>query len=666
MEYSFSQQHRYNGYMALTVLLFFLLASCSQPINEKPFVIPEIQTWEGGSGHFAITGKTALVISPSDANLQKTIETFAMDYQTMFKKDLSVEIREPKAGDIYFTLEENPETGNEGYTIRTDNQIAVAANTPQGIFWATRTLLQIAEQNNGQAIPKGFIQDSPAYATRGFMIDCGRKFFTIDFLRDYVKLMAYYKMNTFQIHLNDNGFKQYFGNDWSKTYSAFRLESSTYPGLAAKDGHYTKQEFIDLQKLAEDYHVTIIPEIDVPAHSLAFTQYKPEIGSKEYGMDHLDLFKKETYTFVDNLFAEYLSGENPVFRGKAVHIGTDEYSNKKQDVVEKFRYFTDHYIRFVESFGKQAYVWGALTHAKGKTPVKSENVIMNAWYNGYADPKEMVKEGYKLISIPDGLVYIVPATGYYRDYLDIENLYNEWIPAKVGKVEFEPNDPAILGGMFAVWNDHAGNGISAKDVHHRVFPSMQTLAVKMWTGARPGLPFDVFNEKRKSVSEAPGVNIAGKIGNAPALVYEQAEVAPGSQTPYREIGYNYTVEFDVINKDTQKGTILFQSPHATVYLSDPQEGKLGFEREGYLNTFDYIVPAEKTRLTICGDSASTRLFVNGELQENLDIQKKWFNNKKDSMSYVRTLVFPLEKTGAFTSEIRNLKVYNYAKEPGNE
>ena len=80
-------------------------------------------------------------------------------------------------------------------------------------------------------------------------------------------------------------------------------------------------------------------------------------------------------------------------------------------MVEKFRAFTDHYIRYVESFGKQACVWGALTHAKGDTPVKSENVIMSAWYNGYANPKDMIEQGYKLISIPDGLVYIVPAAG---------------------------------------------------------------------------------------------------------------------------------------------------------------------------------------------------------------------------------------------------------------
>ena len=244
------------------------------------------------------------------------------------------------------------------------------------------------------------------------MIDCGRKFIPMSYLQDLVKIMAYYKMNTLQVHLNDNGFKQYFDNNWDKTYAAFRLESETYPGLTARDGSYSKKEFIDFQKQAATNFVEIIPEIDIPAHSLAFTHYKPEIGSKEYGMDHLDLFKPETYQFADNLFKEYLKGDDPVFVGKRVHIGTDEYSNAKKEVVEKFRALTDHYIRLVEGFGKQAVIWGALTHAKGDTPVKSENIIMNAWYNGYADPATMIKDGYQLISIPDAMVYIVPLAGY--------------------------------------------------------------------------------------------------------------------------------------------------------------------------------------------------------------------------------------------------------------
>jgi len=118
---------------------------------------------------------------------------------------------------------------------------------------------------------------------------------------------------------------------------------------------------------------------------------------------------------------------------------------------------------FCGSFGKQAVVWGALSHAKGDTPVKSENVVMNAWYNGYADPATMIKDGYQLISIPDGLVYIVPKAGYYYDYLNEPYLYKEWTPAHIGKAVFDEKHPSILGGMFAIWNDHVGNGISVKD-----------------------------------------------------------------------------------------------------------------------------------------------------------------------------------------------------------
>ena len=81
--------------------------------------------------------------------------------------------------------------------------------------------------------------------------------------------------------------------------------------------------------------MVIIPEIDAPAHTLAFSHYDPELGSKEYGMDHLDLFNPKTYEFMDALFKEYLEGDDPVFVGPKVHIGTDEYSNKDQAVVEK-------------------------------------------------------------------------------------------------------------------------------------------------------------------------------------------------------------------------------------------------------------------------------------------------------------------------------------------
>ena len=643
-------------------------------INPKPFVVPELKTWSGAEGQTALSGRIVV----KNAKLKAVAAALAADYKEMFGKELTIVNGATKGGDVVLSLKKNKALGDEGYTMNVGSAVEIIAATERGAFWATRTLLQIAEQHKDGNLPKGKTTDVPEYKLRGFMIDCGRKFIPMSYLRDLAKIMAYYKMNTLQVHLNDNGFRQYFGGDWNKTQAAFRLECDTYPGLTAKDGSYSKQEFIDFQKLAEQNGVEVIPEIDAPAHSLAFTQYKNEIGSKEYGMDHLDLFNPETYKFMDGLWKEYIGGKNPVFIGKRVHIGTDEYSNAKKDVVEKFREFTDHYIKYVESFGKQAVVWGALTHANGDTKVKNKGVLMDIWFNGYADPVEMKKQGYKLVSIPDGLVYIVPAAGYYYDYLNCQYLYEHWTPAVIGNKTFEENDPMIEGGMFAVWNDHAGNGISTKDVHHRVYPALQTLAVKCWTGKDTKLPYAEFESKRAELSEAPGVNELGRLGKPGSVVLEKATVNAGETLNAEEIGYNYAVTFTVDGKQEANGTELFRSANAVVYLADPEQGKLGFERDGYRNLFNYRIPAgEKHTITIEGTNKMTRLLVDGAVKEELgpktlyvmrDQDRAHYQVKgtyiyepvvyqpTDQIYYQRTLVFPLRKAGNFKSTITNLKV----------
>lgn len=643
-------------------------------INPKPFVVPELKTWSGAEGQTALSGRIVV----KNAKLKAVAAALAADYKEMFGKELTIVNGATKGGDVVLSLKKDKALGDEGYTMNVGSAVEITAATERGAFWATRTLLQIAEQHKDGNLPKGKTTDVPEYKLRGFMIDCGRKFIPMSYLRDLAKIMAYYKMNTLQVHLNDNGFRQYFGGDWNKTQAAFRLECDTYPGLTAKDGSYSKQEFIDFQKLAEQNGVEVIPEIDAPAHSLAFTQYKNEIGSKEYGMDHLDLFNPETYKFMDGLWKEYIGGKNPVFIGKRVHIGTDEYSNAKKDVVEKFREFTDHYIKYVESFGKQAVVWGALTHANGDTKVKNKGVLMDIWYNGYADPVEMKKQGYKLVSIPDGLVYIVPAAGYYYDYLNCQYLYEHWTPAVIGNKTFEENDPMIEGGMFAVWNDHAGNGISTKDVHHRVYPALQTLAVKCWTGKETKLPYAEFDSKRAELSEAPGVNELGRLGKPGSVVLEKATVNAGETLNAEEIGYNYAVTFTIDGKQEANGTELFRSANAVVYLADPDQGKLGFERDGYRNLFNYRIPAgEKHTITIEGTNKMTRLLVDGAVKEELGPKTLYVMREQDrahyqvkgtytyepvvyqptdQIYYQRTLVFPLRKAGNFNSTITNLKV----------
>ena len=570
----------------VTIIVAAMGAYAAEASDVKPFVVPELKSWSAGEGTFVPGEELRVAVPSGDAELLRVAGMLAADWETLL--GYSPEVISGKGGRGDIILE-----------VKKDRSLDKASGGSDEAYSLDGSL------------PRGRTEDWPDYGIRGFMMDCGRKYIPMSYLRKLSRIMAYYKMNTLQIHLNDNGFKQYFGGDWDRTYAAFRIECDTYPGLTARDGHYTKAEFIDFQEESAGMYVEIIPEIDVPAHSLALTRYMPEIGSEEYGMDHLDLFKPETYEFVDALFKEYLEGEEPVFRGPRVHIGTDEYSNKDQEVVEQFRHFTDHYI-------------GALTHADGETPVKSEGVLMNAWYNGYADPVQMAKDGYRLISIPDGLVYIVPAAGYYYDYLNEEYLYDNWTPAHVGNAVFPEKDPAIAGGMFAVWNDHAGNGISVKDIH------------------------------------SPGINFAGRIGFEPGCVLQADTVSPGSRLPYPEIGYDYTVSFTVDGRTEEPGTELFRSDDAVFYLSDPISGMMGFARDGYLNTFRYsIQDGDRLDMVIKGDSRSTTLIINGRVIDRLETEKRWHNEGESVMYYVPTLVFPLQRAGDFQSRITNLKVYNH-------
>lgn len=587
---------------------------------QKPFTIPEVQNW------------TPVV------NSSYVVKDNLKNLQTKICNDATL--------------------GSEGYRINiTAGGITAEAATEQGLRYARTTLLQMLEQSKDLTLPCGTIEDKPQYKLRGFMMDCGRKFIPMKYLHDLVDIMAYYKMNMLHLHLNDNGFKVFNEEDWNKTYSAFRLECDTYPGLTAQDGSYSKDEFRELVKHGERVGVEILPEIDVPAHSLAFTKYRPELGSDEFGMDHLNLRRPDlVYPFVDALFKEYLEGPDPVFRGPRVNIGTDEYSNRDSAVVEEFRHFTDHYIRLIESYGKQAVLWGSLTHAKGKTPIKVDNVLMDCWSNGYADPVEMKKLGYQLVSIPDGWVYIVPAAGYYYDYLNCKWLYNDWTPANINGKQFEEGDPQIEGGMFAVWNDHCGNGISVDDIHHRLFPAMQTIAAKTWTGYRISFTWNQFDTLRTHLSEAPGINRLGRLCPC-SPEYRIARVKPGKKQDIARIGYNYKVSFDIDYKKEQPGTVLFDNGEACFYLADPIQNKVGFSRDGYLFTFNYVLQPGRHSVSVEGTNTYTRLYVDGKMVSSLDRHWQYYN-ERTKMAVVPTLVFPFGEAGHFKSIVTNLVATN--------
>ena len=658
--------------MKKTFLLFSLLMISLLAIaqNPCPQVIPALQEWKGTKGTLHLPIQGSIIINPSDETLlASTAAILKNDLKELMGWEYTIITGKAKKNSIFLSLSEPDEQlGKEGYELSIINKVSIQAPTAQGVFWGTRTLLQMLYRQEAK-LAKGTTRDWPEFPNRGFMLDVGRKFFTLDYLKEQIKVLSFYKMNEFQIHLNDNGFPQFFDNDWNKTYAAFRLESERFLGLTAKDGSYTKKEFTELQRMGMEYGVNIIPEIDIPAHSLAFAHYKPEIGSKEYGMDHLDLYKEETYLFVDTLLDEYLSGEEPVFIGPDVHIGTDEY-NKKE--AEQYRYFTDRYLKYVASYGKTPRMWGGLKWLPGKTPVQAEGVTVNAWSFDWVDPEVSIQEGYKLINTCDTYLYIVPGAGYYREFLDHQWIYEKWTPWMMNRHQTLPvGTPGVLGGMFAVWNDQCGNGISEQDVHYRSFPAVQVMAERMWKGDNlEEVPFTQFEALCQAMPEAPGVNLLGRIDKETLLLEEEATLngKESIETPLQEVGYPYTVSLSIC-PDAEGQSIsgvLFQGPHSTVYTNWENTGRIAFTRDGYAFSFgSFVLPkGEWTDIMIKGDWKGTSLYINGKLQERLEGRKKRVYNPKydrlENMPIQETLVFPLHQIGdsinGFKGKIKNVKV----------
>ena len=630
----------------ILIVLTLQVFAAKSVTNPRPYTIPAIHQWTGSTGSLTLTPASRILYA--DVRLRTAAESLARDWQTAGLSLTVCEGKKAAEGDVLFVYKPQKKLGEEGYTIDIAKGICIEA-TEQGALHAAQTLLQL-----GTTLPKGRIADRPDYPLRGLMLDCGRKYIPLSYLRNLVRTMAYYKMNTLHIHLNDNADPGYYHDNWDETYSAFRLESERFPGLTAEDGSYSKADFRQFVLEAAAMGVEVIPEIDVPAHSLAFSHYRPSLGSKEFGMNHLDLSNPAVIPFVDSLFAEYMEGPEPVFAGPRVHIGTDEYSNQRQETVEQFRALTDHLIHTVEAHGKQVALWGALTHAKGETPVKVDNVLMFCWYNGYAQPDSMHSLGYQMVSIPSRVVYIVPAAGYYYDYLNISSIYNNWTPAHIADKSFPERDPQIKGGMFCVWNDIIGNGIAVADIHHRVFPALQVIAEKTWA-ADTTRNCDEWRQLAQDMGEAPGVNDLGRYPKG--IVLSESVVKPSSNHSIPFIGWPYCVSFDVEAGEEVRGTALFRDNEAEFYLSDPVTGRLGFARDGYLFSFRHALrTGTKEHIAIEGDNRETRLYVNGKLVETLGPDQRTYPKNKP-FKMVRTLRFPLQRTdGILRSRVTNLKV----------
>jgi hexosaminidase len=473
--------------------------------NPAPAVVPSLREWHSGTGTYALgSGSRITVDSTFSAQLQPTAQVFQADLTAVTQRTLRVVVADaPQSGDFFLSLgSADKGLGGEGYTLTIGAAAIIRANTTTGVFYGTRTALQILLQDAARThLPRGAARDYPKYKERGFMLDVARKFFSLSALKDYVRMMSWYKLNDFHLHFNDNVVDAGKNADWTHQYATFRLGSDRFPGLAAKDGSYSQQDIRALQDMAEARGVTITPEIDAPAHDLAITQYRPDLAipgnsNKEF----LDLGNPGTYTFMNSIWDEFL----PWFDAKQVDIGADEYDTADPDNYRRFINTFDHYL---SGKGKTVRMWGGLSQMKSTVAVNTD-ITLELWDNGAANPVDMDHQGFTIINANDFLLYIVPHSTYFHDYLDLQALYAKWEPyifdLNNPGGNLPSGDPRVLGGSFADWNDGTGASISDADVYNRVKPAVPVVGDKLWSGATSGASFDQFQRTVKAIGDAPG------------------------------------------------------------------------------------------------------------------------------------------------------------------
>ena len=656
----------------------------AQSVNEKPQVLPELQQWFGKEGEFRISDTSCIIVDPSAEAFTEAANIFAEDYEDVTGREIQVSVgNEPAAGDFYF-VKSNTGLEKETYILNVDDAVTIEADEYAGAYWATRSILQILKQTDG-TIAKGIAKDYPKYEIRGMMLDVARLPVDMYFLEDLVKTMSWYKMNDFQVHLNDNVFTSTNG---VPDYSGFRLESKV-PGLTNTDVYYTKDEFRSFITNSKELGVNIVPEFDTPGHSGAFTKVRPDLGrgygTDNYKGDYLDLDNKydEVLEFMKGIFAEYTTGSNPVYpEGTVVHIGTDEYKGGGK---ENFRKYQDAMLKYVrDELGYTPRVWGSQTENNGETPITVEGVQMNLWYVGYANPKDMYELGYDLINTNDGDQYIVPGAGYYYDYLNKSHIYGSWQPNVIAGFKVPAGDEQMLGANFCVWNDKTGpvndNGTSDVELFDRIYDIMPTYGCKLWgdindyslseleavaeeTNYAPnsnptyqtdsvGDTYVDYNFNTPEGKDNSGneyhierlVNADYEEGlNRDALTLNGGESY--AETPLTDIGLDTTVDFWVKKAatDSDEEQILFESEHGAIKAVQKDTGKFGFTRWHRDYSFDYELPEEEwVHITLVNEFTRTKLYVNGELTDELareaDKGNKW-----------ASLITPIKRIGSTTN-----------------
>ena len=479
------------------LLSFFIalisVAASQAKASDSIAIIPKPLAVQVHDGHFVLTNSTAVTATSSDAEVKESIQWFIDKIATSTGYHLSTKRSSKNAISLILNKQADTSLHDEGYTLKvTPSMVTITANKPAGLFYGLQTVLQLLPpsiasvtevQNVKWTMPCVDIKDVPRFGWRGLMLDVSRHFFTKQEVEEYIDQMARYKYNTLHLHLaDDQGWRIEIKSLPELTkVGAWRVKRTgrwgtfmaAFAGEPATDGgFYTQEDMKEIIKYAQDRFITILPEIDVPAHSLALIASYPNLsctqlpysvnaGGKGYERNDnvLCIGNDSTFTMLDKIFTEIAA----LFPNPYIHIGGDEAykgfwdqcpkcqkrmaDEHLKDVNELQSYFVKRVEKIVESKGKKLIGWDEILEG-GLAP----NATVMSW-RGMSGGIAAAKMGHKVVMTPWDYCYLdlyqgepsgePPTYGLCR----LSDSYNyEPVPDSI-------DEKYILGGQGNLWTE---------------------------------------------------------------------------------------------------------------------------------------------------------------------------------------------------------------------
>ena len=474
---------KWSGNSWFLVVGLCLLVGCGtgQPITFPETanynIIPKPKTLDSLNGFFHVNSTTTL-------NGSAHFKTFLEKHTGLkFNSDSS------KHNNGIFISYESDQSGFESYSLAvTENRINLSAYNPTGVSRGLATLKQLIMLNSdssGYFVPCVKITDAPAYQHRGLLLDCSRHFFDKEVVKKYIDLLALYKMNVLHWHLTeDQGWRIAIDKYPKLTeVGAWRteLDGSTYGGF------YTKEEIKEIVTYAEERHITVIPEIELPGHSQAAIAAYPHLsctGEQVEVANDWGVFKEiycagndTVFTFLEDVLTEVME----LFPSQFIHIGGDEapkfrweHCNKckarmksegLKDAHELQSYFITRIEKFLNKNGRQLIGWDEILEG-GLSP----HSTVQSWRG--------MEGGFKAASLGHNVI-MSPTSHCYLDYdlkaIDLEKVYNfNPMPEQV-----PPSDAIyIIGGEVNMWTEHVPD---ENNLDSKVFPRLLAMSEVLWS-----------------------------------------------------------------------------------------------------------------------------------------------------------------------------------------